>query len=330
MGGSSYSDDLYHSRAAHRAATSTPTFTHDHDIKTGKVVASVHAKLNPKGVTRESRDSDAHPNSLPISVLLDVTGSMSTLPRVIQAKIPQLMGLLIRKGYVADPQVMFAAVGDYHSDDAQWARIVVVTSSGWLKQQVRGGASLLFEGAQGVLLDEHHGWAPNYTWSTCTPDNARALATEAGIAFDELEVIGVLRAHLTRHGAGPFPTETDTTGWHDHNQRNQWQGRFRWGTFDARLARYAIECSGKVDRLAITHLDCIPFDNRFLYCTGYRDQPSTGKPRLDGAIPLIETMPITDSWRSMLSAVITALPNNAPPVSIASFGPTSDLKELQL
>lgn len=118
MGGSSYSDDLYVSRAAARAASGVPTFDHDHKVKTGAVAKKVHDKLNPKGVTRESRDSDAHPNSLPIGVLLDVTGSMRTLPTKIQAKIPQLMGLLIRKGYVADPQVLFGAVGDYHADKA--------------------------------------------------------------------------------------------------------------------------------------------------------------------------------------------------------------------
>lgn len=118
MGGSSYSDDLYHSRAAHRAAAGTPVFDHSHKVATGAVAAAVHDKLNPKGVTRESRDSDAHPNSLPITVVLDVTGSMSSLPGRIQAKIPQLMGLLIRKGYVADPQVMFTAIGDYFSDKA--------------------------------------------------------------------------------------------------------------------------------------------------------------------------------------------------------------------
>ncbi len=118
MGGSSYSDDLYTSRAADRVARGVPTFDHDHKVKTGVVAKAVHDKLNPKGVTRESRDSDAHPNSLPIGVLLDVTGSMRTLPAQIQAKIPQLMGLLIRKGYVADPQVLFGAVGDYFSDKA--------------------------------------------------------------------------------------------------------------------------------------------------------------------------------------------------------------------
>jgi hypothetical protein len=118
MGGSSYSDDLYSSRAADRAARGVPTFDYDNKVKTGSVAKKVHDKLNPKGVTRESRDSAAHPDSLPIGVLLDVTGSMSTLPARIQKKIPQLMGLLIRKGYVTDPQVLFGAIGDYFADEA--------------------------------------------------------------------------------------------------------------------------------------------------------------------------------------------------------------------
>jgi len=118
MGGSSYSDDLYVSRASLRAKAGTPVFAHDHAVRAGTVAKKVHEKLDPKGVTRESRDSDVHPNSVPIGVLLDVTGSMRDLPARIQKKLPQLMGMLIRKGYVADPQVLFGAIGDYHADRA--------------------------------------------------------------------------------------------------------------------------------------------------------------------------------------------------------------------
>lgn len=116
MGGSSYSDDHYRSRVAHRAANAIPTFSYDHDVKTGVAPKKVHDTLNIHGKIREARDSDAHPNSVPIAVLLDVTGSMAAVPPVVQAKIPQLMGLLLRKNYVTDPQILFGAIGDYFAD----------------------------------------------------------------------------------------------------------------------------------------------------------------------------------------------------------------------
>jgi hypothetical protein len=80
---------------------------------------TVHPDLDPRGVTvRESRDSDEHPASLAIAVLFDVTGSMGGVPRVLQTKLPQLLGLLMRKGYVRHPQIMFGAIGDATCDRA--------------------------------------------------------------------------------------------------------------------------------------------------------------------------------------------------------------------
>ncbi|HEX4832865.1 MAG TPA: hypothetical protein VH478_17415 [Trebonia sp.] len=79
---------------------------------------AVHPGLDPKGITRESRDSDEHPDSLAIAVLFDVTGSMGGVPRVLQEKLPQLLGLLLRKGYVRDPQILFGAIGDATCDRA--------------------------------------------------------------------------------------------------------------------------------------------------------------------------------------------------------------------
>jgi hypothetical protein len=76
-----------------------------------------HPRLDPKGVKfRESRDSDAHPQAVPIAILLDVTGSMQAVPRTIQAALPQLMGLLIRRGYCDHPAIMVGAIGDATCD----------------------------------------------------------------------------------------------------------------------------------------------------------------------------------------------------------------------
>jgi len=77
----------------------------------------VHEKLDPKGVKfREARDSLAHPESLPIMVMLDVTGSMQNSPRVIQAALPKLMGSITTLGGTQHPQILFGAIGDSRSD----------------------------------------------------------------------------------------------------------------------------------------------------------------------------------------------------------------------
>ncbi|MFC4064678.1 adenylosuccinate synthetase [Actinoplanes subglobosus] len=107
----------------------------------------------------------------------------------------------------------------------------------------------VFEGAQGVLLDEWRGWHPHTTWSTTTFDNALALCPS-------LTRLGVVRTYTTRHGAGPFVTESDELDLPErHNGRDPWQGPFRTGHFDAVAHRYAVEVAGGVDALAITHLD---------------------------------------------------------------------------
>ena len=116
---------------------------------------------------------------------------------------------------------------------------------------------IVFEGAQGVLLDETWGFHPHTTWSDCTGATAHALLHRLGFA-GEVERVGVLRAHACRHGAGPFPSEDPT--WTaalpcPTNGSNPWQGAFRVGPFDAVLTRYALSVMGGVDRLVITHLD---------------------------------------------------------------------------
>lgn len=68
-------------------------------------------------VVRESRDSDEHPLSVPIAAFFDETGSMGYAPRVIQEKLGGLFGLLLRKGYVEDPQIMVGAYGDAHNGE---------------------------------------------------------------------------------------------------------------------------------------------------------------------------------------------------------------------
>src|SRR5687767_2691575 len=111
MGSGVWSTDVYDAAARYRKATGTSAFAYS-DSGSRKV----HPALDPRGVTRESRDCDEHPRSLAIAVLFDVTGSMGQVPRVLQTKLPQLLGLLLRNGYATDPQIMFGAIGDATCD----------------------------------------------------------------------------------------------------------------------------------------------------------------------------------------------------------------------
>jgi len=114
MGSGNWSTDVYSAAANYRAATGASAFAYsDGGART------VHPDLDPHGVfMRESRDSDEHPFSTPIAVLFDVTGSMGHVPRTLQTKLPQLLGLLTRKSYAVDPQIMFGAIGDATCDRA--------------------------------------------------------------------------------------------------------------------------------------------------------------------------------------------------------------------
>lgn len=116
---------------------------------------------------------------------------------------------------------------------------------------------VVFEGAQGVLLDECFGFAPFQTWSDCTPAEAQRLAAEFLPRF-AVEKLGVLRTHMVRHGRGPLPSYEpwiDQSIREDHNVNNVWQGSLRYGHFDAVLARYALSAAQGVDALVLTHVD---------------------------------------------------------------------------
>lgn len=116
MGGSNWSNDHYTTRSATRASQGISAFDYTAKINSGTIAASCHKDLNPYGVVRESRDSAAHPESNAVMVWFDVTGSMGQIPVLLQQKLPKLLGLLLRKGYLTDPQVCFGAIGDVRSD----------------------------------------------------------------------------------------------------------------------------------------------------------------------------------------------------------------------
>ncbi|HJE58478.1 MAG TPA: hypothetical protein K8V84_08185 [Nocardiopsis listeri] len=154
MGSSHWSTDAYHARQAFRDSRGIGAFDyHDNATKGARSTWRPHPTLDPHGVTvRESRDSDAHPNSLAVSVLFDVTGSMGGVPRVLRTKLPDLFGLLLRKGYVEDPQILFGAIGDATCDRVP-LQIGQFESGNELEDDL---GNLLLEGGGGGRLTESY------------------------------------------------------------------------------------------------------------------------------------------------------------------------------
>lgn len=132
----------------------------------------------------------------------------------------------------------------------------------------------IFEGAQGVLLDEWRGFHPHTTWSTVTLHHALAMIEENDA--EEVCTLGVTRAYMTRHGAGPLPTwscKLDAQLSDSGNPTNAWQGTIRRGWLDMLLLRYAAETAGgPLDGLVIDCLDHMA-DVLPQVCVGYRCPP---------------------------------------------------------
>jgi adenylosuccinate synthase len=124
----------------------------------------------------------------------------------------------------------------------------------------------VFEGAQGVLLDEKYGFPPYNTWSNTTFENAHTLLEEIGHKGYRL---GVTRAYMTRHGAGPFPTEDAKLHIKEpHNEDGPWQGPVRFGHLDVVALRYALGVIQGVDGIAVTHLDTAAY-HKLKWCNEY-------------------------------------------------------------
>lgn len=117
MGSGVWSTDVYSLREDMRKRSGKSAFDYSAMTTSDPGGPRVHPTLDPNGVHfRESRDSDEHPESLAIAVFFDVTGSMLSIPVTLQTKLPELLGLLLRKGYVDHPQILFGAIGDATCD----------------------------------------------------------------------------------------------------------------------------------------------------------------------------------------------------------------------
>jgi adenylosuccinate synthase len=226
---------------------------------------------------------------------------------------------------------------------AERLRPFVSDTTAFLLDAVEGGSRLLFEGAQGALLDIDHGTFPYVTSSN---SSGVGVASGSGVPGRWVErVIGVVKAYSTRVGGGPMPTEQDNAVGLHLRERGREYGTVtgrprRCGWFDAVAARYTARLSG-VDELAVMLLDVLGGLDEIKICTAYEidgkrtSQFPSHADDLKKAVPVYETLP---GWQEDISSVQTEaeLPATARrylarigellgrPVTIVSVGPDRD------
>ncbi|MEI7514650.1 MAG: adenylosuccinate synthase [Betaproteobacteria bacterium] len=205
--------------------------------------------------------------------------------------------------YMADGKVLFEPVYAEAMRHAELLKPMMADVSRELNDAHHAGANLLFEGAQGTLLDVDHGTYPFVTSSNCVAGNASA---GAGVGPGMLHyILGITKAYCTRVGSGPFPTELDwekpgTPGYHMSTvgaEKGVTTGRSRrCGWFDAALLKRSAQVNG-LSGLCITKLDVLDGLSELLLCTGYEldgevtDILPMGADDIARCKPIYESMP---------------------------------------
>jgi len=200
------------------------------------------------------------------------------------------------------PAVDYQTVYDEAMRHAEFIRPMIADVSRELNEANQRGANLLFEGAQGTLLDVDHGTYPYVTSSNCVAGNA---AAGSGVGPGLLHyVLGITKAYCTRVGGGPFPTELDwkTPGTVGHHlstvgaEMGVTTGRpRRCGWFDAALLKRSAQVNG-LSGLCITKLDVLDGLQELKLCTGYEldgehiDLLPLGADEIERCKPIYETM----------------------------------------
>lgn len=209
--------------------------------------------------------------------------------------------------------ILDESVLDFETVAAELERIArrlrphIVDTARWLHNRLVAGKKVLFEGAQGAMLDVDHG---TYPYVTSSNTGIGAVCSGTGIAAKLVrKVVGISKAYTTRVGSGPFPTELE--GELGDRLRNE-GGEFgattgrprRCGWFDAVVVRKAVRVNG-VDAIALTKLDVLTGLDTLRICTGYRrgsqvvdDVPALAE-ELDKVTPVYEDHP---GWREPLGA----------------------------
>ena len=226
------------------------------------------------------------------------------------------------KPYIVNGEVQFDAVYNEAMEQAQALKPMIADVSRELHETYNAGGNLLFEGAQGTLLDVDHGTYPYVTSSNCVAGNASA---GAGVGPGMLHyVLGITKAYCTRVGSGPFPTELDwekegTPGYHMSTigaEKGVTTGRARrCGWFDAALLKRSAQING-LSGLCITKLDVLDGLTELQLCVGYEldgekiDILPLGADDIERCKPIYETMP---GWTDTTVGVTdyAQLPSNA-------------------
>ena len=186
---------------------------------------------------------------------------------------------------------------------AERIRPMVCDTAALLNAAIRRGQSILFEGAQGTMLDIDHG---TYPFVTSSSASAGGACTGTGVAPTRIAgVVGVSKAYITRVGGGPFPTEAlDGVGDLIRKRGNEFgavTGRpRRCGWFDAPLLRYTAEING-FDSIVVTKLDVLDEFDEIPVCVAYRragrelaEMPSTVA-EIETVEPVYASVP---GWRT--------------------------------
>ncbi len=207
------------------------------------------------------------------------------------------------EGFLQDGRIQFEPVYAQAMQQAELLKPMIADVSRELNEAHKAGVNLLFEGAQGTLLDIDHGTYPFVTSSNCVAGNA---AAGAGVGPGLLHyVLGITKAYCTRVGGGPFPTELDwetegTPGWHMATvgaEKGTTTGRARrCGWFDAALLKRSAQVNG-LSGLCITKLDVLDGLKELQLCVGYRldgeiiDILPMGADEIARCEPIYETLP---------------------------------------
>lgn len=204
---------------------------------------------------------------------------------LLQFKLDQLQDLAKRQVQILvdrlpDNEIVQKNLFTIHSDRTilrclerykEFTDLCRIVSDDHMKHVLDRQGTVIFEGAQGVLLDERHGFFPHVTWTDTTTANAHTLIRESDY-YGKVTDYGLLRAYATRHGCGPFVTEDSvlTRRFRDkHNGLHEWQQGFRVGWFDLIAARYALDVAGNIDRLVISCLDRLKKIKEVRVCIAY-------------------------------------------------------------
>ncbi len=222
------------------------------------------------------------------------------------------------KAILNEKALDFAAIHQSYSDYREKLKAFVTNTGVLLDREIRAGKRVLFEGAQGTLLDVDHG---TYPYVTSSSTIAGGACSGSGVGPQHIQqVIGISKAYTTRVGSGPFPTELDgpegDTLRREGAEFGATTGRSRrCGWFDAVGIRHAVRMNGMTG-IALTKLDVLTGFKKIPICTAYRYQgqridefPASAKV-MQHAVPVYEEM---DGWDEPLDHVrnFTDLPPSA-------------------